>query len=381
MIQTSLIYTWTRKTESVIVNMKKIEADLKYYNANSRDVHTGDCVKRSLSVAYSLDYDAVSAELNRIKRSTGHSAYNISPVFEAFMKRRGDTFTKVTEDITVDEFSKTHSSGVYIILCGEKAASVSGPHSSHMAAIVNGDVYDSWNSLNYYVKSYAKVTAGKTDQYEFDSESICKTVAAAVSDYATNNVQRKLPEEMSVHVASSIDRNDRYTWELLVRCKLGEMSVYCTYPSNITLSHIIVMKTNPRLSEEENIQSLTKKTKQKLYDWVYNIKDIVISAKKLETLPLHKYFHTNVDDTIITKMPSWAVPYITRIYDNGEGYDYGERYEVEMDPLPDDPRVKDKEENKYGTFNVVDFRADTLRELKRDMEWYKSDYARLDYDY
>ena len=48
--------------------MKILAAILKRYNANTRDSNVGDCVKRSLSVAFRTDYDEVSRELNRIKR-------------------------------------------------------------------------------------------------------------------------------------------------------------------------------------------------------------------------------------------------------------------------------------------------------------------------
>ena len=52
------------------------------YNANSKDNDTGDCVKRSLSLAYNIDYDQVKRELNKIRRDTGAPYWNIPKVFE-----------------------------------------------------------------------------------------------------------------------------------------------------------------------------------------------------------------------------------------------------------------------------------------------------------
>ena len=354
--------------------MKKIEADLKYYNANTRDASVGDCVKRALSVAYSEDYDKVSAELNQIKRDKRAPGYNFDITFNEFMKRRGDTWTKEPQDVTVDEFSQSHSSGVWLILCGKNSPSARG-YSSHMAAIVNGNVYDSWNSLNYYVYKYCKVSKGKTDEYEFDTEEICKQVASAVDEYVKTNISAKLPEEyMYVHVNPSLSRESKYAYMLIVICKLKELPRYCKWRSGGTLTHGVIMKTNPRLSEEENIASLTKKTKQKVYDWIYNVKAEILDGAKLDKIGVNKHFMCNrAAEPILGKLPEWAIPRVTKIWDNGAGYDYGERFELEMEAFPEDPRYDD---NHY-----VDFYADTLSRLKSDLEWYKEDYSRINYDY
>lgn len=354
--------------------MRKIEADLKYYNANTRDADVGDCVKRALSVAYSEDYDKVGAELNQIKRDKRAPGYNFDITFNEFMKRRGDTWTKESADVTVDEFSKNHSSGVWLILCGKNSPSASG-HSSHMAAVVNGNVYDSWNSLDYYIYKYCRVSQGKSDEYEFDTDEICKEVARSVDEYITTRISPKLPEEyMYVHLGGSVFPSTKYSCEITVFCELGDMPKYCRYRSRGRLAHTIVMKTNPRLSEEENIASLTKKTKQKAYDWIYNVKAEILEGAKIDELGVHKYFHCNrAAEPILGKLPEWAIPHVTKIWDNGAGYDYGERFELEMEALPEDPRY---EENHY-----VDFYADTLKELKDRLEFYKDDYSRINYDY
>lgn len=353
--------------------MKKIEADLKYYNANTRNAHVGDCVKRGLSVAYSMDYDAVSAELNRIKRSMGLSEFNINPVFEKFMKNRGDVFTRVpeSEQVTAEEFCEQHPTGVYVVLVGKSISKTS----THLAAIVDGDLFDSWNSLDYYVKQYSKITQGKSDIYEFDVDYICKQVAATVQQYVKKTLDSKMPDNMHVYMSGSITREDKYSDAITVYCDLGVMSEYCRYRSNCTLIHDVILKTNPRLSEEENIASLTKKTKQKVYDWVYNTKAEIIEAEKLENIGVNRHFYTNErgNGSILAKMPEWAIPLIYRIYDNGQGYDYSERYEVEMEALPDDPR--------YNNNPTVDFYADNVRELRWRIEQYKEDYSRINYDY
>ena len=353
--------------------MVKVEADLKYYNANTRDADVGDCVKRALSVAYSEDYDKVSAELNKIKRDKRAPGFNFDITFNEFMKRRGDTWASERNDITVDEFCNQHPSGVWLILCGKKSPSASG-RSSHMAAIVNGNVYDSWDSRNYYIYKYCSVSKGKSDEYIFDTEDICKQVAVAVDEYLKTRIVPKLPEEyMYVHLNGSVWQESKYSCELTVVCDLGEMPKYCKYYSNRKISHVVVMKTNPRLSEEENTAVLTKKTKQKVYDWVYNVKAEILEGAKVEKLGVNKFFSCNrAAESILGKLPDWAIPHVTKIWDNGND-DWGERYELEMEAFPEDPRY---DENRY-----VDFYADTITQLKNRLEWYKSDYSRMNYDY
>lgn len=352
--------------------MKKIEADLKYYNANTRNADVGDCVKRGLAVAYSMDYDAVSTELNRIKRKIGASQFNLGTVFKKFMKERGDTFTSVpeSEQITADEFCKVHPQGVYVVLLGKRT----GAHSSHLAAIVDGNVYDSWDSLNWFVIQYAKVSSGKSDVYEMDGEEVAKQVAQAVADYVDTRLFDKLPDNMSVHVVTSIARDNKYTYELTIRCSLGDVSKYCKYRSGARLLHQITMKLNPRLSPEENLASLTKKCKQKVYDYIYNVKAEILESEKVERLGVNDSFSANNGGALILgKLPDWAIPHILHIYDNGAGYDWGERYEVEMEAIPEDPRYEDNPR--------VDFYADSIKEMKTRMEWYRDDYSRINYDY
>ena len=357
--------------------MEKIQADLIYYNANSRDSYVGDCVKRALAVAYSMDYDAVSAELNRIKRAFGYSQYNINPVFEKFMKVRGDSFTSVSvgDRVTAEEFCKQHPNGVYLILVGERADG----RTSHIAAIVDGNLYDSWNSLNWYVYKWSKVSSGKSDVYEIEGEELAKEVASALDVYVKDNLSKKAHSEMQLHTMSSVEQDNKYTFEIGLSCKLGTMPKYSKYYSNRTLHHYLIVKINPRLSYEENLTSLTKKIKQKAYDWVYNIKADITEGEKLDRIGVHPNFtyKGSTGYEILRKLPEWAVPRITCIWDNGEGYSYGERFEVTMEALPEDPRVK--EDSRY--YRNVEFYADSLRQLKEELDMYKDDYSRINYEY
>lgn len=358
--------------------MDKVQAALVKYNANSRNNRVGDCVKRALSVAYSMDYDAVGAELNRIKRAIGGYEYNDLSVFTKFMRNRGDKFTKLSPSkyITVADFADLHTSGVWLILCGK---SINNRDTSHLLAIVNGDVYDSWNSMGYYVKDYANVSSGRSDVYEADWSDVANNVAHNVYDYVMFTLKDKQLSCMDVSCEQTATGKN-HTYQVYMSCKLGEVPQSCKYYSNRKYGHYIIIKINPRLSEDENISILTKKCKQKAYDWLYNMKDNIVQHQKAEALITHEKFRG--DRILLLKCPEWARPYIHWTYDRGsvmsqDSYNYWPRFEVDMYPLPDDPRQKDS----WTRHSSVHFEADTLRDLREQFEMYKEDYSRPGYDY
>lgn len=351
--------------------MDKVFADFVRYNANSRSKRVGDCVKRGLSVAYSMDYDEVSKELNRIKNAIGANAYNSDRVFELFMRDRGDKFLKLSPSDypTVEGFAADHPTGVYIVLSGKNA---SDRYTTHMIAIVNGDIYDSWDSREHFVKEYAPVTQGKSDVYELDAARVANEVTLNVYDYVTYKLADKQPDCMRVHCDQSYKKSDKYTYKIYVYCDMGNVPGTCRYWPNRTYGHFIIMKLNPRLSEEENIETLTKKCKQKAYDWIAVIRDNIVTAQKAEALNTHPDFKGQAE--VVVKLPEWAQPLVTWAYDTGTNDGWRPRYEVVMEALPDDPR---RDEG----YARVDFEADTLRELKQQIEIYKDSYDRVNYDY
>lgn len=360
--------------------MKKVEAALKRYNANTRDAYVGDCVKRSLSVAYSMDYDKVGAELNRIKREIGAGGYNWDIVFNRFMDRRGDKFKSVGQKVvTVDEFCDAHPTGVWLILCGKKSPTAHGSHSTHMAAIVNGNVYDSWDSRDYYVFNFTDVHEGSTAEYEMDVDDIHVELTEYLKDYA-DQLSQKCPECMRpIHVLESYDRANRYTYEQIIRIKFGKLPddkysyiLPWHWREGKNICHVLTIKMNPRMSVEENLNSLKAKCKQKIYDWVYEIRRKILDAEKfISSTNIHPRFRG--ERALLMKMPDWAIPRITWAEDNGAGFEYGERYNIDMEAFPEDPRYQDNPE--------VAFYGDSLRELKDNMNYYKKNYARYGYDY
>lgn len=357
-----------------------ISADIKYYNANTRDAYVGDCVKRALSVAYSMDYDKVSAELNAIKRKRGNRAFNETPVFTEFIKRRGDSFYSCSDGVVdpdtgeiletrdgeivrrVLEFCDVVKDGVYLVLVSKNQ----GGYSTHLAAIVDGTLYDSWDSQKWFINQICKCKNARHDVFELNYDMVKPDVDEFLVAYV-ETLNSKCPDYMTLSY-STADRSriDRYTYEEYLSCKLDSVSNYADrwkYRSGRTLGHFLTFKLNPRMSVEENIETLKRKAKQKIYDWVYNIRKDLQDAEAAESLDVNPKFRGDRVD--LMKLPSWCRPYVTYFYDTGE-YDAkaGDvyRFVVYMDALPEDPR--------YESDPEVSFYADTLRELKSKMNDY-----------
>lgn len=191
-------------------------------------------------------------------------------------------------------------------------------------------------------------------------------------------LQARCPDCMQLSVLDdrSWDSIDRYTYDKYIRCEfVSEPPRLCDWWKGAKLAHELTIKLNPRLSLEENKANLLKKLKQKIYDWVYNVKKNVEDAEKAEKIDKNPRFYG--DDMLLVKLPTWIHKQVLVCRDFGEQsksyYAYQDRYEVEISPSPGDPRGE-KDDRVY-------FQADTLRELKQQIQYYKEDFSRPNWDY
>lgn len=360
--------------------MKILAAILKRYNANTRDSNVGDCVKRSLSVAFRMDYDEVSRELNRIKRDIGANAFNNLRVVDQFLGHRNTTaWTTIQagERPTVEVFADEHSIGTFLLLSGDPKESQFRGITNHMICIVDGVIYDSWDSRNEVVVRFVKVnssaSADNIDTLDDWIDEICRDIAEYISKLDT---QCK-PYLDVVPGFDSNERTDQYTYEIYFGVKVlkgteGPQRDWDTpyYRTGEGISHRIVVKWNPRLNSDANLANIVKKSKQKIYDWVYMIrKDLKDHYDSLSVEPNIQYHGPK---SKLMTFPEWVRPLITYYRDDGNP-EYADKYDMRIEALPEDPRAKSSPE--------VIFVADTLKELKAYLEDYRTSYARFGYDY
>lgn len=360
--------------------MKVLSAILKRYNANTRDSNVGDCVKRSLSVAFRMDYDEVSRELNKIKRDIGGSAFNNLRVVDQFLGRRNiTTWTMMPAGVrpTVEVFADEHSIGTFLLLSGNPKEAQFRGITNHMVCIVDGVIYDSWDSRNEVVVRFVKVNSSvsvdNTDTLDDWIDEICRDIAEYINKLDT---QCK-PYLDVVPGFDSNERTDKYTYEIYFGVRVlkgteGPQRDWGTpyYRTGEGMSHRIVVKWNPRLNSEANLANIVKKSKQKIYDWVYMIrKDL---KDHYDSLSIEKNIQYHGPKSKLMTFPEWVRPLITYYRDDGNP-EYEDKYKMYIDALPDDPRADSSPE--------VYFRGDTLREIKDQLADYKDRFLRLDYDY
>lgn len=365
--------------------MKRVYSDLKRYNANSDDRYMGDCVKRAISLAFGLDYQQAGSELTKLAKNFGTS-YNSDRNIDRYLASKGIKPGSYSEaGITVDEFSKKHPSGTYLILTYNKADGAIKGISNHLLTVIDGDVYDSWDSLGQYVSEWWKVTDEKTTFNELTYDDILDDIVSFMRQYA-EQLDKKFKYgsvtvgdhsfDVSQHSGKKYGHVDKTTFEVMIGIKFDANTIprHSSWSYNGAAHKTIAIKINPRLSLEENLSNNMKRIKQRMYDFVYNIAKEISDTEKADQLTSNPNYRGYVRD--LMKVPEWARPYVTYIDERSDyevhTYDY-DKYYVVMEALPDDPRASESEE--------VIFRADSLRELKRDMESYRKDYARFGYDY
>lgn len=352
--------------------MKRVLADLKYYNANPANRSTDDCVKRALSFAFSMNYDDVTRELHKIAKEIGSSRWNTTLVVDEFLNRRGLHLSRTSEGLTVSEFSESHP-GIWVLLTGSKSQSVKG-FSTHMVCVMDGDIYDSWDSSDEYVVQVCNIPNGKKGLIDITYDDVEDEVGDYIENYLTY-LQKKCPDGMKLSF-DQFDKEDgrvnRYTHEYRIICEFGHVKIPygSKYWGSRYADFYLISKVNPRLSIEDNIDQLNKRCKQRIYDWVYAIRKDILDAEKSEEVEFNPHYKGSKKD--LMRFPDWSIPLIREFNDFGSNLNR-DRYELYMDPLEDDPR-----KDSIGT---VWLRAETLRELKQDLEYYRKTYSRVDYDY
>ena len=364
--------------------MKRVVvSSLIKYNANTSDNHVGDCVKRSIAIAFRMDYNDAGKELNRVKRERGLPSFNTTSNIMAFLAERGLRFTFMPEsDTTVEEFADAHPSGTYVLLTGDAKKAAKG-YSSHMLTIVNGDVYDSWNSLKHIVVQYCKV---EDETSAFDNTSvdvIVPDIYEFVQQYVAQ-LQNKFPYgtiTIGDHAFEPVDTingienymgteygNDTFKFRLRIEWFPDAFEPVRFYNPKYSVHNTFVVKMDVSQDVETNLINNKKRLKQRIYDWIYEIRKLIDDSEKSKSIEVHPKYYGNKRK--LMKLPEWARP-LVRWFDEGRKSSWGDDpFVISMDPLPDDPNQ-----------DTVRVEGWTLTELKKNLEWYRTDFARSGYDY
>lgn len=109
-----------------------------YFNKNPAGRNVGDCSVRAVSVALSVDWETAYAMLVAQGFSDGDMPSS-DAVWGAVLRRNGFSRESLPDTCpdcyTAEDFCEDHPEGVYVLGFGD-----------HTAAVVNGNIYDSWDS-------------------------------------------------------------------------------------------------------------------------------------------------------------------------------------------------------------------------------------------
>ena len=116
------------------------------YNPNPTGRFVEDCAIRAVSKALDVDWETAYAKLAMNGYAMGDLP-NANSVWGALLRQNGfyrDAIPNTCPDCyTAEEFAKDHPQGVFVLGFGK-----------HVATIVDGDLYDSWDSSHEIPQYY-----------------------------------------------------------------------------------------------------------------------------------------------------------------------------------------------------------------------------------
>lgn len=116
------------------------------YNPNPTGRFVEDCAIRAISKALDIDWETAYAKLAMNGYAMGDLP-NANSVWGALLRQNGfyrDAIPNTCPDCyTAEEFAKDHPQGVFVLGFGK-----------HVATIVDGDLYDSWDSSHEIPQYY-----------------------------------------------------------------------------------------------------------------------------------------------------------------------------------------------------------------------------------
>lgn len=110
----------------------------KYFNNNPNGRSVGDCAVRAIAAAFNVTWDDAFDALANNAKAMGDMPSSDS-VIGALLRQMGFTREIIPDSCpdcyTVADFAEYHPYGVFVLGLG-----------GHVVTIVDGDVYDSWDS-------------------------------------------------------------------------------------------------------------------------------------------------------------------------------------------------------------------------------------------
>jgi len=255
---------------------KVTSANLLKYNANNAGNSSPDCVKRAISYAFDKSYIAVSKDLNEFAKRLRFDAWNVPGLYSQVIKHYGggdrkriyDFDPEMSESTTVNEFADKYNTGSYILEVGKKADT---SLSSHLVAIVDGEVVDSWDSRPWFVKKVYVTNHQHAAKSDIWSEDNKRVLTQAVSEACTanwNKITAKLTGKYGWLFGTPTIRTDRTSYKL--SCIISSRLTWGEGSSNMTHVEAKFVFT-PTMTMDEALTYIKNNAYTRVYDRLYSI--------------------------------------------------------------------------------------------------------------
>ena len=358
-------------------------AELKYYNANNRGKNVGDCVKRSMSLAFDISYSEMAKILNEKMHKMHRSKWNIPAVFKAVVADLGGgEYIIPEEDMTLEEFTDNFANpnDIYLCLTGKQKGIT-----SHAVTVRNGKIWDSWNSKNQHVTGYWHIDGS-------NSKEIRDTDKNYMADMANNYADPVISKEIERYMFKKGWVWSKYEVESSVTTSY-RIKVYCTIvleaddvmPKDREYHFDIALVIEPTWTEEEIIDFINKQGKQKAYDRMWAISKQ--EEKLAEAYAVAKesgvedgtrnglyddWGFTKQEKKFISTLPGWVLPLIKYVSIEQPGQ-YHDSYQLRIKLLPGDDSHPDEH---YARFEDYDANG-----IRTQLDRYKKNYELPGIDY
>lgn len=359
---------------------RKIEsADLIRYNANSSGRNTGDCVKRSISLAFDLPYTDTSRLLLQKMHERKADKWNIYSVYNRVIEDLGGSALVNVENkgdpITLEEFvdNEVNENLIYIVLTGSKPGK-----RDHMVCVRDGKVWDSWDSRKEYVDGYYIVESDRIKEILDVNQYLPELADDLALDVVRNTIYSYVEKhDYSVNfVRTEVKKAKNYQIQINATVVLSANEIVI---KNRTYKFSIIIPIEPTSTYDEAEEKIRKVAKQRAYDrmWTINeqekklVEEYTMRAS-LEDLDTHKsdLYFTPSEKRFFNSLPGWVKPLISYISIDSPGQ-YYDSYAISMHPLPNDSR-----HSKKIHFNDYDASG-----IKEQLERYKKTFEIGGIDY
>lgn len=355
-------------------------ADFQRYNANSSGNHTGDCVKRALSLALDISYNDISKMLNNKMKELRRNKWNIRQVYGPVMRENGcsDWLSAGTRDnnnepVTLAYFvdNVVDPNEIYLVHTGTRLSDLGNVKTNHIVCVRNGKVWDTWDSRKEYVSDYAVVESGQSKQ-------IVEKFSLGV--LAHDYIEPLIHDEISKYA-------NRRKWMLnslelsVVRAINYQVKIDCTFllkateliEKNRRYSFSVICPIEPTMDEQEALDHMMKIAKIRTYDRMYAINE---QEKKLKEAAEIKQsaemassnrtlFLDKREAKFLNSLPGWVQPIVTFFSIDYPGQ-YHDSYKLNIRPLPSD--------SKHAGRQRLEFEAYTATDLKEMLNRYKKNF-------